>query len=114
MIGAAKAIISNSVASVYSMFVSPSGIFTTSPPGSATSAFCEAYPSNGDEPYTYSWTKISGDSISISDPSAKKVSFSASGTGDRLTAIYECEVTDNSLNTLTDQVEVVFLFSGGF
>lgn len=115
VIGAAKAIISETVVSSYAMFVSPGSILTQSSPGSATSSICEAYPSNGDEPYTYAWTKKSGDNITINYPSSKLTTFSASGSnGDLLSAIFECEVVDNSLNSLIDEVQVVFIFGNQF
>lgn len=111
MIGAAKAIISDSVVSSFTMFVSPTALFKFAPSGSDTTGIAEAYPSNGVAPYTYSWTQISGDAITINSPTSKSTTFSASGSGGDKTGIFQCEVTDNTLATRTDTVEVTFLFT---
>lgn len=111
LIGAAKAIISDSVSPVFTMFVSPETLENISPPGAATSSIAEAYPSNGVEPYTYLWTQVSGDSMTISNPSNKSTKFSTSGSnGNIKSAVFQCEVTDDVAAVKTDTVTVNFIF----
>ena len=53
-------------------------------------------PSGGTAPYTYSWAKQSGDSITADSPSAATTTFRASGlaAGESRTAVYRLTVTD--------------------
>lgn len=57
--------------------------------------------SNGTAPYTYSWTKVSGTTLTLSDASGASTTFSYTGTvGQTITATYQCVVTDANTDTI--------------
>ena len=92
--------------------VSPSSLYklgstatiTTDSPG-----ICS--PSGGSGSYTYSWVKVSGDTISAVSPSSASTLFTASGMGPNSTrtAIFRCDVNDGlttvQSNTITVTLE---------
>lgn len=55
-----------------------------------------ASPTGGQTPYTYAWTKQSGDAISAMTPSNAGTAFQASGMAilETRTAVFRCTVTD--------------------
>ncbi len=113
MIGAAKTIVSTVAVSSFEMFVAPATVNKLVNPGAATSISIESYPSNGVEPYAYLWTQLSGDAMTINGSTGKSVTFTTSGSaGDVKSAVFQCEVTDASLATKTDTVNVGFIFKG--
>lgn len=62
--------------------------------------------SGGITPYTYAWTKVSGDTLTISSASATSVTWSASGTAPEIkAAVWKCSVTD-AMGTVIDSVGV--------
>lgn len=57
--------------------------------------------SNGTAPYTYSWTKVSGTTLTLSNASGASTTFSYTGTvGNTITAVYQCVVTDAISDTV--------------
>lgn len=63
---------------------------------SVTSAAAFATPVGGTGPYTYAWTKVSGDTLTVVSPTSAVTSFRASlGPGIGRLAIYRCTVTDS-------------------
>ena len=63
---------------------------------SLTTASVTGTPSGGTAPYTYSWAKQSGGSITVNSPTAATSTFVASGlaSGENRTAVYRLTVTD--------------------
>jgi hypothetical protein len=79
-----------------------SGLVTTTGTTTAT-------PSGGTAPYTYAWTRVSGDiTISINSPSAATTSFTASvADGVPKEAAFKCTITDaNGTIVETNEVSV--------
>lgn len=63
--------------------------------------------SGGSGPYTYLWTRLSGDVFNISAPTAATTSFNASVTaGSTLTASYQCTIRDGAGRSTTVTVSV--------
>jgi hypothetical protein len=63
--------------------------------------------SGGTAPYTYSWTRLSGDIFTVSAATSATTRFSISvGINDIKTAVYKCTVTDNLGVTGFDTVGV--------
>lgn len=66
-------------------------------------------PAGGTGPYTYAWTYVSGDAVTVLSPSSAATKFS-SATGAE--AVYKCTVTDSLLATAV--VNVGISISNGF
>lgn len=65
--------------------------------GSVTSAAAVLLPTGGTPPYTYAWTKISGDTLTVTSPTAASSTFSSTLTdGQTKSAVYRCTVTDSA------------------
>lgn len=61
-----------------------------------TSAAAFATPVGGTGPYTYAWTKVSGDTLTVVSPTSAVTSFRANlGPGIGRIAVYRCTVTDS-------------------
>lgn len=67
-------------------------------------------PVNGSSPYTYAWTKDSGDAITVNSPSSATTAFHASGMipGQKRVARMKCHVVDNAAAALDISVTVTF------
>jgi len=75
--------------------------------GSATTNSVTAVPSFGTGPYTYAWSHASGDTLTITSPTAASTTFSAFlADGEQRNAIYQCVVTDSLSATGTGYVYV--------
>jgi len=110
-LGSLKGLATTSAAVQYTVFCTPSTSTTDNlPPGSHTSAAVTANVTGGVEPYTFQWTKLSGNPIGISDDTAQVVTFNASSGGGDLVATYEVEVTDNVAAKVSTEILVEFLF----
>jgi len=110
-LGSLKGLGSTAAGVAYTVFCTPTESITDNlPPGSHTSSQVTANVTGGQEPYTFTWTKLSGGPIGISDSSAQVVTFNASSGGGDLQATYEVEVEDNLAATVTTTINVEFLF----
>lgn len=77
--------------------------------------------SNGVGPFTYSWSLISGPSVTVSAPTSATTSFSASAGampgGNVLSSVFRCTVTDTGNGGVTAYVDVtvalVYYWSDG-
>ena len=97
----------------YSVFLTPGSVLVESPVGSATSGIVTANVTGGVEPFTYQWTRLSGDPITVNFPTAQQTTFSAnSSNGQFQFAEFEVEVTDSDgpPNVTTTAITVVFSF----
>ena len=80
---------------------SPTSLYKTGPTASQTTASVTVTPSGGVSPYTYAWTLLSGDTLTVNSPSAATTTFSKTGmiSGDSFDATYRCTVTDSTGGT---------------
>jgi hypothetical protein len=88
---------------------SPSSLYTLSTDEDITSDSTTVTASGGTSPYTYAWTKVSGDTLTVNSSTSATTSF----TGTTIpqwgfkTALYRCTVTDSTGGTpLTATVDV--------
>ena len=84
--------------------------------GAVTSSTITGTPSGGTGPYTYAWTKVSGDTLILSGASSASTTFSATlGADETLSAVYKLTVTDSLLATATVTIGVTLVSfpSGG-
>jgi hypothetical protein len=73
---------------------------TRTGPGSVTSSTVTITATGGTGPYTYAWTKIAGDTITATLPTAATTAFSGTvALGETITATFQCEITDSALAT---------------
>lgn len=95
--------------------ISPTVASGTSGAGICTSNNVTAGASGGTGPYTYSWTYVSGTTMTLSSTTAATINFShlvSSGTPN-VGATYRCTVTDSLGNTGSDTVDVDLNFDNG-
>ena len=73
-----------------------------------TSATVTATAIRGTSPYTYAWTKVSGDTITIGSAATAGTTFSAAtmASGESRTATFRCTATDNVAATATVDVVI--------
>lgn len=63
--------------------------------------------SGGTSPYTYAWTKVSGDTLTVTSATSASTTFSGTpGANNTLQAVYRCTVTDDVAATTTVDVNV--------
>ncbi|CAB4153242.1 Tip attachment protein J [uncultured Caudovirales phage] len=84
-----------------SVSVSPGSLNKTGIATTQTTASTTATPTGGVSPYTYAWSLVSGDALTVNSPTAATTTFTATGmaNGDTLTAVYKCTVTDSTSPT---------------
>lgn len=76
-------------------------------PGTAGTNTVTVSVSGGTPPYSHSWAKFSGDTFTVTIPSAATTSFTANvGYGEVKTAIYRDTVSDSAGRSFTIDVEV--------
>lgn len=87
---------------------SPSSLYTLSTDPDITSDSTTVTPSGGVAPYTYSWAKVSGDTLTLSNASAATTTFSKNSIPEWefVSALYRCTVTDSSSPALTATADV--------
>lgn len=74
-------------------------------PGPATTGNCTTTPIGGVEPYSYLWQKVSGDTITVNNPTSAVTKFTSFGPAD--SSVYRCRVTDNnSTEVFTNNVSI--------
>lgn len=79
-----------------------------------TSSTATATPTGGTAPYTYAWTKVSGDTMTVTNSTSASTAFRTSvGPGDVKTATYRCTVTDKNGLTAQDSVSITLTNTNG-
>lgn len=77
--------------------------------GTQTTSSATVTASGGTAPYTYAWTKTSGDTLTLSGASSNTTTFAGDPSLDSdgtLTAEYKCTVTDSAGSPLTANVSI--------
>lgn len=75
--------------------------------GSITSSIATATATGGAGGYSYAWTYVSGDALTVSSPAASSTTFSTTLlSGQTKTAVYRCTVTDAASATGFDDLTV--------
>ncbi|MEL7445567.1 MAG: hypothetical protein AAGK02_07115 [Pseudomonadota bacterium] len=75
--------------------------------GTGTTNSVTASATGGTGPYTYAWSKVSGDTFTVNGPSAASTSFSATvSAGETKSAVYKVTATDSLTATGSAQVSV--------
>lgn len=75
--------------------------------GLATTNSVTVTPAGGSAPYTYAWTFVSGDSVTVNSPASATTSFSTTlAPEDETSSVYRCTVTDDNGTTATVDVIV--------
>lgn len=97
-----------SATAVLTAFATPSSIYGSHfGPGVAATPAVTISVTGGTTPYTYAWTKVSGDTMTVANPTGASTGFSATvGYGDSLNATYRCTITDAAGRTKTVDVGV--------
>ena len=73
---------------------------TLSGSGSLATGTVTATPTGGTGPYTYAWSKVSGDTVTPSSTTTAAITFSATGTAPQtIAAVWQCVVTDSTTST---------------
>lgn len=88
---------------------SPTSLYKTGIGANQTTASVTVTPTGGVSPYTYAWSLVSGDTLTVNSPTAATTTFSVTGlnSGDIASALYRCTVTDSTSGTaLTATVDV--------
>jgi hypothetical protein len=76
-------------------------------PGTATTGSVTVTASGGTGPYTYAWTNVSGETFTVTSPTAASTTFSITVAADDVkTAEYRCTVTDSLAATYAVDVSV--------
>ncbi|MGQ3081094.1 MULTISPECIES: hypothetical protein [Alphaproteobacteria] len=101
-----------------SLSVTPSvtGAYNGSSPGliSITSSTATATPVGGTGPFTYAWTHLSGDTLTVTNPNNASTAFRASiGPGDSWSATYRCTATDSLGTTALGSVDITLSNNSG-
>jgi hypothetical protein len=80
---------------------SPTTLYKSGGTGTITSNSTTVTPSGGTSPYSYAWTKVTGDTLTVTSPTAASTTFSTSGLGEGnfVAATYRCTVTDSTTPT---------------
>lgn len=87
--------------SAFSASASPTSLSATGTGTSVTTASATVTPAGGVAPYSYSWAKVSGGTITATSPTSASSTFSATGlaSGESRTAVFRCTVTDSTSGT---------------
>jgi hypothetical protein len=98
-----------SASSALAASVSESNLSATDTGATVTTGSVTVTAYGGTAPYTYAWTKASGDTLSVSAASSAATTFAGTSMTAGLTksAVYRCTVTDNVAATTTVDVSVV-------
>jgi len=83
--------------------------------GTQTTASATVTASGGTSPYTYAWSKVSGDTLTLSGASSNNTTFAGDPSADAdgtLTAEYKCTVTDNVAATAEIVIGVTIVYLG--
>lgn len=115
---AAAAIFSGGgISALLSLNVSPSSVsgvgFGMGGSGNVVSDSATATPSNGQSPFTFLWTFVSGDTMSINTATNATTTFNKTAAFDDTVynAVFKCTVTDDNSDTAEDTVAVQLTFT---
>jgi hypothetical protein len=89
---------------------SPGSLYKSGIASTQTTASTTVTVTGGVSPYTHSWSKVSGDTLTVDSPTAATTTFTATGLvqGDSRDATYRCTVTDSTGGTpLTATADVL-------
>ena len=97
-----------SVSSALTIWATPGTTSKTGSAGTVTTDTITAAATGGTPGYTYAWTKVSGDSITVVSAATAATTFQATSvtTGETRTAIFRCTATDAAAATATVDVTV--------
>jgi len=110
-VGSLKARASTGAIATFSAWLTPSSVEVIAPPGSATSPTVTVNANAGVEPYNYSWLKLSGAPITISNDTSDMVTFSAQiSNGVFQQSVWRVTVEDDVAATTTADITVTFSF----
>ena len=76
--------------------------------GSGATVYNTATASGGAGGYTYAWTYVSGDALTVTLPSSATTGFSGSSNGDY--SVYRCTVTDSAAASVYQDFTLAFIF----
>jgi hypothetical protein len=93
-----------------SVDVAPATLAKSGPNGELISNTGTATPTGGKPPYSYAWTRVSGDVFTINSPGINNTTFTGNGADVVKGGTYRCTVTDDNLDTAFDNVNVNFTF----
>ena len=115
-IGSAKYFASTAAVATYVAFVTPDSLLREDlSPGAQTSNQATANVEGGVGPFTFAWTRVSGDTFTINTDTADNTTFTAIGSsGSELSGVYKVTSTDtgNGNAEETGNVTVSFTYAG--
>lgn len=90
---------------------SPSTLYKAGPGSSQTTASTTVTVSGGTSPYTYAWTLVTGDTLTVDSPSAATTTFTKTSIPSlgAYEATYRCTVTDSTSGTPLTATADVFV-----
>jgi hypothetical protein len=91
-----------------SVALTPTALYVFGSASAMTTSGVTARASNGSGGYSYAWTKVSGDDITINSASSATTTFTATGMtyGAERNATFRCTVTDTLATTATADITV--------
>lgn len=115
-IGASKTFGAAVAIEAYGAFITPSqSVSDNLPPGAATSSTITGNVTGGVGPFTFAWTRVSGDTYTINSPTNATTTFSTSGpSGSIKFGVYRFTVTDTGNGDAEEfaDIDVTFEFAG--
>jgi hypothetical protein len=93
----------------FSVSIAPTELYAAGTKSTVTTDVAYATPSGGVAPYTYAWTKVSGDTINIINPTNSWTQFQATylDLPETRTATFRVTATDSAAATTTRDIVVV-------
>lgn len=109
--------VAQSFAPPISLNVAPSEVFGSGNSMSViliTSGVATATPTGGTAPYTYAWSFVGGDPMTVTSPTNASTTFRFGlGPSDARSATYRCTVTDKNGLTAQDTVSITLTNTSG-
>lgn len=100
--------------STFTLSVTPASVFASGS-GTINTNLATATPTGATGSVTYSWTYVSGDVLTVINPTGASTAFQGTvGAGNpERNAVYRCTGTDSASNTASDTVDVTLSYDGG-